>query len=117
MKNSARSNLGNNAERISKNQRASGASSVTFPLNCTHFVHYRSALIENYTEVRSNDTVSDTGIIFTCCLINFNKYSSTTYTIPGILQTLLQLNYLRAMQAKSDTLYFMPEKTESRNFE
>ena len=56
-------------------------------------------------------------IICTCQLIVFNKCPSTTRTVLGILHILLLLSYLRAFQAKSDTLYIMPEETEGKDFE
>lgn len=37
--------------------------------------------------------------------------------MPGILHILLLLSYLRALQAKSDILYIMPEETEGKDFE
>ena len=55
-------------------------------------------------------------IICTCQLIIFNKYLSTSHTVPGILH-ILPLEPLKALQATSDTLCLMPEETEGRDFE
>lgn len=91
--------------------------SVTFPLNHTHFVQYRLALIADYTKIQSNVSMSNTDVIFTYWLIKFNNYPSTTYTVPGILHILPLLHYQRAPQAKFDALYFIHEETEGRDFE